>query len=148
MLKIKLLAAVCLGTAVYVFVSLFGGQDGLWAARQLLEQRQEINIRTNEVVSVNQELVRAYTALKQDPDIIASYARNLGYVSGSERMEEKLVKINGLSSRIPAIYDPGMVQKRHEIAFIPEWLCKLSGVIVGSLAFIAFMLIPSKHHAY
>jgi cell division protein FtsB len=144
MLKIKVLVAFCLGTAVYVFVSLFGGQDGVWAARQLAEQRQQINARTNTIITINNELSIKYTALKQDPDIIAAYARNLGYVSNSE----KLVKINGLLPRGQVMYDPGVVLKRDKIAFFPEWVCKLSGVIVGALAFVFFVLLNGSSKSY
>jgi hypothetical protein len=63
----------------------------------------------------------------------------LGYVSDNE----KLVKVTGLSTSEPAIYDPGTALKRQEIAFIPEWLCKLAGIIVGSLAFDLFLLVGS-----
>jgi cell division protein FtsB len=144
MLKIKVLVAVCLGTAVYVVVSLFGGQDGLLATRQLAEQRQQIIAWTNDIITTNIELSVKYTALKQDPDIIAAYARNLGYVSNTE----KLIKISGLSSRGQVMYDPGVVLKRDEIAFLPEWVCKFSGVIVGALAFAVFILITGSPKTY
>lgn len=133
----RLLTAICLGTAVYVFVSLFGGQDGLWAASQLLVQRREINEQTSRIISLNKELSIEYAALKQDPGMIASYARKLGYVNDNE----KLVKITGLPVRYSAIYDPGTVLKRQEIACIPEWICKLSGVAVSALTFMVLMLI-------
>jgi cell division protein FtsB len=140
MLKIKVLVAVCLGTAVYVFVSLFGGQDGLWATRQLAAQRQQINAWTNDIITINRELSVEYTALKQDPDIIAAYARNLGYVNNTE----KLVKISGLSPRGQVLYDTGTVLRRDEIVFFPEWVCKLSGIVVGALAFIFFVLLTDS----
>jgi cell division protein FtsB len=139
MLKIKVLVAVCLGTAVYVFVSLLGGQDGMWATSQLAEQRQQINAWTDGIVTTNRELSVLYSALKNDPDIIASYARKLGYVSNTER----LVKISGLSPR-GQVFDPGAVIKRDEIEFLPEWVCKLTGIVVGALAFIVFLLVPGS----
>jgi cell division protein FtsB len=139
MLKIKVLTAFCLGTAVYVFLSLFGGQDGVWATRQLAEQKQYINAWTNDIVNTNRELSLIYAALKQDSDIIASYARNLGYVSDAE----KLVKIIGLSPRAQ-VFDPGTVIKRDEIVFFPEWVCKLAGVVVGALAFAIFVLMTDS----
>jgi cell division protein FtsB len=144
MLKIKVLVAACLGTAVYVFVSLFGGQDGVWATRQLAEQRNQINARTNDIITTNNELSIEYTALKQDSDIIAAYARNLGYVSDTE----KLVKISGLSPRGQVMYDPGVVLKRDELVFFPEWVCKLSGIVVGALAFVFFVLLTDSPKPY
>jgi cell division protein FtsB len=136
MTKFRALFAIFLGTAVYVFVSLFGGQDGFWAAKQLLEQQSVISERTKAIAAINEELSFEYTSLKQDPGIIAAYARKLGYVADAE----KLVKITGLPVRSPIIYDPGTIVKRQDVTCIPEWICKLSGILVSSLTFMALLL--------
>jgi cell division protein FtsB len=137
MTTLKVLIALCLGAVVYVFVSLFGGQDGFWAASQLMDQQEQISGQTSNIIAINDELSLEYAALRQDPEIIGAYARKLGYVGDAE----KLIKIIGLPSRGRPIYDPGTVLRRQKIEFIPEWICKLSGIVVSALVFVVFMLI-------
>jgi cell division protein FtsB len=140
MSKVEVLAAVFLGTIVYVLISVSGGQDGLWAKRQLEAQKHEISLRTSEIMRINMDLLLEYQALKNDPDVIASYARKMGYVSNGE----KLVKINGLPVHAQTVYTTGTVLKRHELRYIPEWICKLSGIGVGLLVMLFFLLFRAK----
>jgi cell division protein FtsB len=136
MSKIKALTAVFWGTAAYVLLSFFGGQDGLWAERQLEAQKREISMRTAALARINSELFLEYQVLKNDPEVIASFARKLGYVSSGE----KLVKINGLPAFAQPVYDAGTVLKRSEVRAIPEWICKLTGVSVAVLVLCVFLL--------
>jgi cell division protein FtsB len=141
MSKIEVLTAVFLGTVVYVLISFFGGQDGLWAEQQLEAQKREISLRTAHIASINSELMLEYQALKNDPEVIASYARKLGYVSDGE----KLVKINGLPQRSQTVYSTGTVLKRGTVRFIPEWICKLTGMGVFALVMLVFLLRGLKN---
>jgi cell division protein FtsB len=136
MSKIKALTAVFWGTLAYVLLSFFGGQDGLWAERQLETQKHEISLRTAGLARINTELQLEYQALRSDPEVIASFARKLGYVSDGE----KLVKINGLSAIAQPVYDTGTVLKRSELRSIPEWVCKLAGICVAVLVLCLFLL--------
>ena len=75
-----------------MLISFLGGQNGLWAMRQLEEQRQEISINMAEIAKINEELELEYTALRNDMDVVAAYARRLGFVAEGET----LVKVTGL----------------------------------------------------
>jgi cell division protein FtsB len=141
MSKIRALTAVFLGTLAYVLISFFGGQDGLWAERQLQTQRREISLRTAEITRINAELQLEYQALKSDPEVIASLARKLGYVSDGE----KLVKINGLPVITQKVYNTGTALKRGEMRYIPEWICKLAGFVVCGLVLCVFALFGLKN---
>ena len=136
MSKIKALTAVFWGTLAYVLLSFFGGQDGLWAERQLEAQKREISLRTAGLARINTELQLEYQALKSDPEVIASFARKLGYVSDGE----KLVKINGLPAIAQPVYDTGTVLKRSEVRSIPEWVCKLTGICIAVLVLCLLLL--------
>ncbi|AEE16942.1 FtsB family cell division protein [Treponema brennaborense] len=140
MLRLKVLISICAGTLVYVLASFFGGQDGLWAMHQLELQKQDISVRVAEIAKINEELLLEYMALKQDPDVIAAYARKLGYVSEGE----KLVKISGLAPQYTPLYNAGVLLKSSPVSFIPEWVCKLFGLLVGTLTFVLLLL---KHLA-
>jgi cell division protein FtsB len=140
MSKIKVLTAVFLGTLSYVLVSLFGGQDGLWAERQLRAEQRRIGLRTAEIQGVNTELRLEYEALKGDPEVIASFARKLGYVADGE----KLVKINGLPVTAQKVYNAGIALKRGDAHCIPEWICKIVGICIFALTLCFFALKSLK----
>ncbi|WP_162504969.1 FtsB family cell division protein, partial [Treponema endosymbiont of Eucomonympha sp.] len=85
MSKINALAALWLGTAVYVALSVSVGRDGFAAQKQLNAQKQRMSLRAEELERTNDELNAEYNALKYDPETIAAYARKLGYVGKNEK---------------------------------------------------------------
>lgn len=122
----RTLAAVLAGTFVYVLVSLSFGCDGLWADGQLREQRRALSARAEDIRRITNSLELEYAALKKDPDVIAAFARKIGYVGPGE----KLVKINGLVTAEPFSFDTGTVLRSSEPSSIPEWFCKFTGFLV------------------
>ncbi|MCR5290691.1 MAG: septum formation initiator family protein [Treponema sp.] len=134
------LHAACLGTLVYVLVSITGGHDGIIAQKKLAEQKMNISLRTAEIQKINTELSLEYTAILKDPDVIAAYARKLGYVADGE----KLVKISGLPLAPVMQYNTGTVLKRTEIICLPEWLCKAMGLATFVCAALFFLLYEYK----
>lgn len=136
MLKAKILISISAGTLIYVLVSFFGGQNGLWAMGQLEEQRQQISMNMAEIVKINEELTLEYMALRNDMDVVAAYARRLGYVSEGEM----LVKVTGLPTYYTTMYDTGSVVRKSEVSFIPEWASKVTGLVVGFLMMILLIL--------
>jgi cell division protein FtsB len=138
------LAAALAGTFVYVVVSLLGGRNGLWATSQLQEQKRIVGIHTAEIQKKHDRLVLEHNALLNDSDVIAAYARRLGYVNDGE----KLVKINGLTPAVTEIYETGTVQKSQEPYFLPEWFCKIFGVCSGVLLLLVFLLKEYQKSLY
>ncbi len=144
MLRSKVLISICAGTFLYVVLSVFVGQNGIWAMRQLEEQKRTISLHTAEIARTNDELLLEYTALKQDMAVVAAYARRLGYVAEGE----KLVKISGLTPYYEPLYDYGSVMKSTPITFVPEWICKLSGYVSGLLVFVVLVLKDLARRTY
>lgn len=136
MVKAKILISISVGTLVYVLISFFGGQNGLWAMRQLEEQRQNISINKAKIEKIHEELTLEYTALRNDMEVVAAYARRLGFVDEGEM----LVKISGLPTYYTTMYDAGTIMRQSETKFIPEWIAKVSGCIVSALMMILLLL--------
>jgi cell division protein FtsB len=132
MSKINALAALWLGTAVYVALSVSVGRDGFAAQKQLNAQKQRMSLRAEELERTNDELNAEYNALKYDPETIAAYARKLGYVAENE----KLLKITGLPARTDTVYDAGAAVMREEIRCLSERTCKISGIAAGCLSYL------------
>ena len=141
MKRFSFLVASFLGILAYVTISLIGGKDGLWSETQLNEQKQILSLHTAEIQKINDELSLECTALQKDSDVIAAYAKRLGYVGENE----KLVKITGLQTAPVTLYNTGTVLKRQPVFYISEWICKACGLLVFSIAFIIFMLWHISH---
>lgn len=136
MKNLKYLIAVLSGVCVYVFVSMTCGSSGIWASKQLSEQKRLISVNTQNIQGINEGLKLEKTAIQSDKDVIAAYARKLGYVFPGE----KIVRISGLKSVSDMKYETGSVIKRKKIISIPEYVCKATGLFVGMLVFSLFFL--------
>ncbi|WP_407427664.1 FtsB family cell division protein [Treponema sp.] len=136
----RLLSAALAGIAVYVLVSFTCGSDGIWADGQLREQKRNLSARADEIQKINDSLVLEYTALEKDPDVIAGFARKMGYV----RDGEKIVKINGLINISENHFETGTPIKSVEPYFLPEWFCKVSGLLMFFVSYLYLIFLGSK----
>lgn len=136
MKSLKYLLTVFTGTLVYVLICITCGRNGIWASSQLLEQKRLISANTQNIQNINEQLILEKTAIQNDEDVIAAYARKLGYVKEGE----KIVKVKGLGTVQNRMYDTGTVLKSREVLYVPEWICKACGITVGILLFILMLL--------
>jgi len=132
----RVLVAALAGTGIYVLVSLTCGTDGMWADNQLREQKRILSARAEEIQKINDSLTLEYKALDKDPDVIAGFARKMGYV----RDGEKLVKINGLIAIDEYHFETGTPVKSIEPYTLPEWFCKLSGLLMFFVTYLYLMV--------
>ena len=137
MKRFSFLIASFLGILTYVILSLIGGKDGFLSENQLNQQKQILSIHTAEIQKINDELTLEYMALQKDPDVIAAYAKKLGYVGPNE----KLVKITGLRSAPVSLYNTGTVLKRQDIFYLSEWICKATALLVFLISLVIFLLM-------
>lgn len=136
MKRAKYLVTVFLGVFVYVLLSMSFGQNSIHCCNQMEEQRRLISKQTSEIQNINSELSLELAALQSDRAVIAAYARKLDYVSDGE----KLVKITGLKPAQTTLYDTGTVLRHEEPDYIPEQICKITGLAFGFLSFIVLLL--------
>ncbi len=139
--RCRLLYAVFAGTIFYVLTSMLVGPDGLWARKQMLEEKRLLSVHKAEIEKINAELVMEKNALLNDRDVLASYARKLGYIYEGE----KLVKITGLPEREVRIYDAGLVVKHSQPKFAPEKFCKSTGFVIGIVVYLVLFLYDYNH---
>jgi len=132
----RFLVSAFAGVFVYVVIAITGGNNGYFASRQLLEQKRVLSAQAVKIQNINDALQLECTALEKDPDVISAYARKLGYV----RDGEKLVKITGLKSLGEKVYDTGTVVRYTESYALPEWFCKICGLLVcGAVYFMMYL---------
>ncbi len=130
------LAALFAGTAIYVFVSLVCGRDGILATRQLLEQKRILSNRTEEIQKITNSLELEQIALRNDDDVIAAFARKLGFVHTGE----KIVKISGKDSMNRFIFETGTPIVSETPKSIPEWVCKVTGILMALVVFLLLFI--------
>ncbi|MBP5519120.1 MAG: septum formation initiator family protein [Treponema sp.] len=136
MYRAKYLAAIFFGTFVYVLLSISFGQNSLHCFNKLEEQKRVISRQTSEIQNINSELSLELAALQNDRAVIASYAHKLDYVSDGE----KLVKITGLRPAQTTLYDTGTVLRHEDPDFLPESVCKITGLCFAIMMAFAFLL--------
>ncbi len=134
--RAKYLATIFLGVFVYVLLSMTFGQNSIHCFNQMEEQRRVISKQTSEIQNINSELTLELAALQNDRAVIAAYARKLDYVSDGE----KLVKITGLKPAQTTLYDTGTVLRHDNPDYIPESICKITGLAFGLLSLIVMFL--------
>lgn len=126
-----------------MLLSLFCGQNGVWAESQLVSQKMDLCNNIAEIQKLNDELSLEHTALMQDSEVISAHARRLGFVNEGE----KIVKISGIPPKTQKAYSVGKFYKRSNIQFLPDYLCKIFGISVSILSLIIFFLVylSEKH---
>ncbi len=136
MKRLRFLCAALAGTFIYVLISLSGGRDGFWAKQQMQEQKRLLSARTQEIQNITDSLELEYTALENDPDVIAAFARKLGYIKSGE----KIVKINGLDTDSDFNFKTGIPLKAVEPYTLPEWFCKAFALAVFLIVYVLLIL--------
>ncbi|MBR6193459.1 MAG: septum formation initiator family protein [Treponema sp.] len=137
MIRCRFLIAACIGTFFYVVISFVGGRDGLWATRQMTEQKMILSANANEIQNTNIKLSLEKKALENDLEVVGAYAKGLGYIYEGE----KLMKISGLKPHENQIYDAGTVLKHVDAEFIPEKTCKGVGLVIFFFTYFVLLLV-------
>ncbi len=137
MKRMYFLISASVGTLIYVLVSLFFGAGGLWAESQLVKQRNLLSANVREVQKINDDLELEYNSLLKDPEVIASYARRLGFVKDGEY----IVRFTGGAKLPERVYSTGSYYEVEKIQFIPEWICKVLGISVFLLCLTLLVLL-------
>ena len=75
MIKSRFLLATFVGIFVYTLVSFIAGRNGVICYTQLNEQKKEISLQVANIQNINNELIKEFSALEKDRDVIAAYAR-------------------------------------------------------------------------
>ena len=138
MTRIKFMISVCVGTFIYILLSIIAGRNGFYAYNQLYEQKLRLTANVSSLMKVNEQLQSEYDALKTDRSIIESYARSLGFSYEGER----IIKITGIGISEHNVYDTGTVVKIEDVSFVPEYICKISG-LAGFCVSMILMLVFS-----
>ena len=121
---------------VYTFFSFFLGQNGLYARKHLEAERQRLTENLQALEQTQQDFLKTKENLMTDGDMLAVYARQLGY--GTE--SEQFIRIKGLSVAINPPMPAGQALYTVSPEFVSDTMIKVISVCF-SLAILVFFLI-------
>ncbi len=126
MSRFHLLFSACCAVFVYVCISVFVGQNGMWAYRQLESHKIVLAQHLISLQEVNEQLTIDTHALRQDEGVLRAYAKKMGFVNEGER----LLKISGFADTPAFVYNAGSKILSPEIIYVPDWLAKCIGFFI------------------
>lgn len=138
---VRIVLPLFIGTLIYSILGFTAGPKGQWPYSQLEQEHVRLQKNLDALRETNASLEIRLANLSSDPDTIAVYAHELGYVHEGEQLI-KLAGFNGGIDRNLVAGSPVMSQKPH---VVPEWICKLVGVLSGFLAFFGFDALFRTH---
>lgn len=142
MKTLRIILPLFIGTLVYSLLVLSFGPKGFVPMMQLEREKQTISANLDSLYELRDDLKAKLDNLSADADTISIYAHELGYVYEGER----LIRLAGFSGGIDRNLVPGTVRRMKDPGFLPEWICKLSGICAGLLAFFLFAHVTRKTH--
>lgn len=141
--RLYLIVPVTVSIIIYVLLSFILGQSGIVSYKQLEIQKINLIAHVDSIEQINDELNIEKTGLLQDPDVLRSYAKKIGYVSDGEI----LVKITGMEIKPDKPYNIGTYLNLKKIDYLSEKVIKLASVAIGVLllVFSLFMYYSKKN---
>jgi hypothetical protein len=122
------------GTLAYSILSFCAGPRGIVPMQRLETEKNRVSRNLDDLYGIREDLDARYRNLTSDPDTISVYAHELGYVASGER----LIKLAGFSGGIDRALISGTAVAAVRPTALPEWLCKLVGLLSGALAFFLY----------
>lgn len=140
-LYLKIIAPIFAFMLVYSFLGIFFGPRGFFALQQLKRQRDALLHNVQLLSDIGESLTIKIANLSSDPETIAVYAHELGYVHKNER----LVKLMNFSGAAEYIQDAGVVYLIESPHFLSDNVCKTIAVSVGIIVILCEMIIGRKY---
>ncbi len=128
---------------VFVYATLAGffGPKGLYSKKFMEIQRDALIANVNSLNLTGSNLDSHIEDLKHDPDTIAIYAHELGYIYENEG----IIKLVGFNSEFGKMLNPGSALEILAPHYISDYICKTVSVSFGILAVIFQMIWVKKY---
>lgn len=138
---LKIVLPLFIGTLIYTMLGLTAGPMGQWRYSRLVMEKERLVRNYEKLQDINTTLEAQLANLSSDPDTIAVYAHELGYIHEGEQ----LIKLAGFTGGIDRNLVPGTALVSVKPDFLPEWICKLIGILFGIIAFFGLDMLYKKH---
>jgi len=138
---LKIITPIFAFAFVYSMLGMLFGQRGFFALQQLKRQREALVHHVHILSDIGENLNIRIANLSADPQTIAVYAHELGYV----RKDERLIKLMHFSGTAEYTEDAGVVYFIDAPRYIPDTVCKTIAVFVGIIVILCEMIITGKN---
>ncbi|MGP1489960.1 MAG: FtsB family cell division protein [Treponema sp.] len=140
-LYLKIIAPIFIFALVYSFLAIFFGPRGFFAVQQLKRQRDSLIQHVQLLSDMSEKLNIRIANLSSDPQTIAVYAHDLGYVHKGEG----LIKLMNFSGTTEYTDDAGVLYLIESPRFLPDAICKTIAISVGIIVILCEMIVSKKH---
>ncbi len=130
MSRLSVVFPLACGVFAYCALSILLGPKSVWAAAQLSSEKDKVLLSLESLYAINSDLDARVKNLAADPDTIAVYAHELGFVAEDER----LIRLAGFSGGIDRKLFAGSPVTVEAPSFLPEWVCKLASLCVAAFS--------------
>ena len=142
-LYLKIITPIFIFALVYSLLVIFFGPRGLFAVQQLKRQRDSLIQHVQLLSDMGENSNIRIANLSSDPQTIAVYAHDLGYVHKGER----LIKLMNFSGAPEYTDNAGVLYLIEPPRFLPDAVCKTIAISVGIIVILCEM-IASRKNAY
>jgi len=127
------LYALWVAVALYSLSSATLGPKGLVAMKQLEAERKRLAENLQSLEGINQGLGGSIDALRSDRDLIAVYARELGYA----RPDERFVRIVGVPGTVKRSVVAGNIVAAKHPSTMDDKTLRILSLILGAIVYVA-----------
>ena len=140
---LKVITPIFVFAFVYSFLSMCFGARGFFACQQLRRQHEALVQHVQLLSDIGEDLNIRIANLSSDPQTIAVYAHELGYVQKNER----LIKLMNFSGTAERTEDVSVVYLIEAPRYLPDAVCKTIAVSMSIIVIMCEMIV-SKKNAY
>ena len=137
----RVLIPVFITVFAYTVLSVFLGPKGVYSTRFMEIQRNNLIDHVRSLKEMGDDLDSHIRNLTYDPETIAIYAHELGYIYNNEG----IIKLVNFNSGFGKALNPGTILKIETPYFLSDYLCKTIAVSLGIIAIIFQMLAVRKN---
>ena len=140
---LKVITPLFVFAFIYSFLGVCFGPRGFFARQQLRRQREALVRHVQVLSDMGENLSIRIANLSSDPQTIAMYAHELGYVQKNER----LIKLMNFSGTAERTEDAGVAYLIETPRYLPDTACKTIAVSMSIIVIMCEMIL-SKKNAY
>ncbi|UTY31183.1 septum formation initiator family protein [Treponema putidum] len=124
----------------YTVLSVFLGPKGVYSTRFMEIQRNTLVDHVRALKEMGDDLDSHIRNLTYDPETIAIYAHELGYIYNNEG----IIKLVNFNSGFGKSLNPGTILKIEKPYYLSDYICKTIAVSLGVIIIIFEMLAVKK----
>lgn len=139
----KVIIPIFVSIFAYTALAIFLGPKGVYSKRFIELQRDVLMAHVSSLKEIGDDLDSHIKNLTYDPETIAIYAHELGYIYNNEG----IIKLVNFNTGFGRSLKPGTILEIEKPYYLSDYICKTIAVSLGILVII-FEMVAAKRYAY